>query len=427
MSLNTPGHDPEIQTMDDIEKKMYPELKEKTSYTQPYLVKRFNKIYEALKNWQQQLDDDTLEELNMLWNDYMLHKNTVKQALSWARAAIISRNLSHNLWENLMFPNDQFEKFLTFCGVDIKEGKTLWTDKFETLLKEDAESIKDSHLNNIYVELREKWKTPIEAIKWLPWWDILTANMLNWSSTLSSNDEILEWSKMWRTDYCLGRINTIIWIIILNEGVDYLNKHFKYADVLKDWAEDILQLTPRYQRDIWYLSEYLWTEDPHQILIYVDDNGEEQDIDPNQMWLAQLWYWIPQLNNISKTYKWDISKIAYEIFFLNYLNTHFNDLKDLKEKEKITKYIELCNKDYWLSYTILKWLINYSMQLEDKKMEEGIFWEIKKLAEEYPCIKDTLAYQTELNTWNIDKINEFIHKKYWDQFDFSDIQKQLWL
>ena len=67
------------------------------------------------------------------------------------------------------------------------------------------------------------------------------------------------------------------------------------------------------------------------------------------------------------------------------------------------------------------------MQLEDKKMEEEIFWEIKKLAEEYPCIKDTLAYQTELNTWNIDKINEFIHKKYWDQFDFSDIQKQLWL
>ncbi len=426
MSLNTPGHDPEIQTMDDIEKKMYPELKEKTSYTQPYLVKRFNKIYEALKNWQQQLDDDTLEELNMLWDDYMLHKNTVKQALSWARAAIISRNLSHNLWENLMFPNDQFEKFLTFCGVDIKEGKTLWTDKFETLLKEDAENIKDSHLNNIYVELRQKWKTPIEAIKWLPWWEILTTNMLNWSSTLSSNDEILEWSKMWRTDYCLGRINTIIWIIILNEGVDYLNKHFKYADVLKDWAEDILQLTPRYQRDIWYLSEYLWTEDPHQILIYVDDNGEEQDIDPNQIWFAQLWYWIPQLNNISKTYKWDISKIAYEIYFLNYLNTHFNDLKDSKEKEKITKYIELCNKDYWLSYTILKWLINYSMQLEDKKMEEGIFWEIKKLAEEYPCIKDTLAYQTELNTWNIDKINEFIHKKYWDQFDFSDIQKQLW-
>jgi len=326
-----------------------------------------------------------------------------------------------------MFPNDQFEKFLTFCGVDIKEGKTLWTDKFETLLKEDAESIKDSHLNNIYVELRQKWKTPIEAIKWLPWWEILTTNMLNWSSTLSSNDEILEWSKMWRTDYCLGRINTIIWIIILNEGVDYLNKHFKYADVLKDWAEDILQLTPRYQRDIWYLSEYLWTEDPHQILIYVDDNREEQDIDPNQMWLAQLWYWIPQLNNISKTYKWDISQIAYEIYFLNYLNTHFNDLKDLKEKEKITKYIELCNKDYWLSYTILKWLINYSMQLEDKKMEEEIFWEIKKLAEEYPCIKDTLAYQTELNTWNIDKINEFIHKKYWDQFDFSDIQKQLWL
>ena len=60
-------------------------------------------------------------------------------------------------------------------------------------------------------------------------------------------------------------------------------------------------------------------------------------------------------------------------------------------------------------------------------MEEEIFWEIKKLAEKYPCVKDTLAYQTELNAWNIDKINEFIHQKYWDQFDFSDIQTQLWL
>lgn len=427
MSINTPGHDPEIQTMDDIEKKMYPELKEKTSYTQPYLLKRFNKIYEALENWQQQLDDDTLEELNMLWSDYLVHKNTVKQAISWAKAAIISRNLSHNLWENLMFPNDQFEKFLTFCGIDIKEGKTLWTDKFETLLKEDAENIKNSQLNNIYVKLRQEGETPIEAIKWLPWWDILTTNMLNWGSTLSSNDDILEWSRMWRTDYCLGRINTIIWILVLNEWVDYLNKHFKYADVLKDWAEDILQLTPRYQRDIWYLSEYLWTEDPHQILIYIDDNWEGQDIDTNQIWLKQLWYWISSFNNISKTYEWDISKIAYEIYFLNYLNTHFNDLKDSWEKEKIMKYIELCNKDYWLSYTILKWLINFSIQLDDKKIEEWIFWEIKKLAEEYPCVKDTLAYQIELNAWNIDKINEFIHKKYWEQFDFSDVQRQFWL
>ena len=427
MSINTPGHEPEIQTMDDIEKKMYPELKEKTSYTQPYLVKRFNKIYEALKNWQQQLDDDTLEELNMLWDDYMLHKNTVKQAISWAKAAIISRNLSHNLWENLMFPNDQFEKFLTFCGVDIKEGKTLWTDKFETLLKEDAESIKDSELNKMYVKLRQGGKTPIEAIKWLPWWNILATNMLKWSSFLPSNDEILEWSRMWRTDYCLGRINTIIWIIALNEWVDYLNKHFKYADVLKDWAEDILQDTPRRQRDISYLSEYLWTEDPHQILIYVgDDDEEEQDIDPNQIWLQQLWY-SSSFNNTSKAYEGDISKIAYEIYFLNYLNTYYNELKDSWEKKKIAKYIELCNKDYWLSYTILKWLINFSIQLDDKKMEDEVFLEIKELAEKYPCVKDTLAYQIELNSWNIDKINEFIHKKYWDQFNFSDIQEQLWL
>lgn len=65
--------------------------------------------------------------------------------------------------------------------------------------------------------------------------------------------------------------------------------------------------------------------------------------------------------------------------------------------------------------------------MDDQKMEEETFWEIKKLADEYPCIKDTLAYQMKINEWNVAKINEFIHKKYGPQFDFSDVQKQLWV
>ena len=104
MSVNTPSNNQEIKTIDDIERKMCPELKEWARNVQPYLIKRFLKIYESLKNGTQQLDDDTLEELNQIWEDYLVHKNLLIQAISWAKAAIISRNLSHVVWENIIFP-----------------------------------------------------------------------------------------------------------------------------------------------------------------------------------------------------------------------------------------------------------------------------------------------------------------------------------
>lgn len=428
MWINTPGNSPEIKTLKDIEEKMCPVFKEWVQHVQPYLIKRFLKIYGSLKDGTQQLDDDTLEELNMIREDYLKHKAILHEAMVWSFAAIMSRNLSHNVWENLIFPNTQFQEFLSYCDIDQIELKTLWSNKFETLLQKNAESLKNHILNRKYVELRNKGKSPIEAIKMLPWGDIMMANMLHWGLMLPSNEDILEWSKMWNTDYCLGRVNTIIWIIVLNEWVDYLNQHFKYADVLKDSAEDIMQLTPRTQRDSWYLWEYLGIEDPHQILIYVDDDWTEQDIDTNQIGLEQqVWQTIPGLKNITKVYNWETSQIAYEIFFLNYLNTYFSDLTDLWEKEKLVKYIELCNKKYGVSYTLLKWIMNYAIDMDNPQKEKESFEEIKKLAEEYPCIKDTLAYQLSLNETDISKINDFIRKKYWPQFNFSDIQSQLWL
>lgn len=425
MWINTPS-DYKIETMIDIEEKMCPVFKEWAEDVQPTLIHTFLQIYESLKNGTQQLDDHTLKVLNQIWKDYLSHKNYQESAMNNAKAAIITRNLSHGVWENIIFPTDKFQDFISFCDVGELEGKTLWANKFEILLQKDAEKLRDSKLNKEYLELRQQGYTPVEAIKKLPWWDVLMGNMLKGGATLSSNYEMLEWSKMWNTDYCLGRVNTILWIIALNEWTDYLNKHFKYADVLKDWAEDILKLTPKNQRDIWYLAEYLQMEDPHQILIYIDDDWSQQDIDTNQIWLEQLWLWgwTFWFENITKTYEWKVSEIAYEVCFLNYMNTYFNELK-LWEKKKIARYIELCNKDYGLSYTILKRLMNYANQMNNPKMENEFFWEIKKLSDEYPCIKDTLAYQIKLNESNIDKINEFIHEKYWPQFDFSDIQSLL--
>ena len=427
MWINIPNNDePDIKTIEDIESKMCPELQSGVKYVQPYLIKRFKKIYDSLKNGEQQLDDEILEELNMIWEDYLTHKNLIHEALVGARAAIMTRNLSHNVNESLIFPSKQFQNFISFCNVGKIENITLWFNKFETLLLKDAEKLKNSELNKIYVRLRKEGKTPIEAIRNLPWWNVLMNNMLEGKLTLPYNVDILEGSKMWNTTYCFGRVNTIIWIIILNEWVDYLNKHFKYADVLRDWFEDVLQSTPKEQRDNWYLSEYLSIEDPHQILIYIDDDWLEQDIDTNQIWLKQLGYSIPWLENTTKTYEWKMSEIAYEIYFLNYMNTYFNDL-DPSEQKELAIYIEYCNKKYGWSYTIIKRLLNFAIQMNNPKNEDEIFWEIKELSDEYPCIKDTMAYQMKLNESNIDKIDEFVHKKYWPQFDFSHVKRILWI
>jgi hypothetical protein len=91
----------------------------------------------------------------------------------------------------------------------------------------------------------------------------------------------------------------------------------------------------------------------------------------------------------------------------------------------LVKYIELCNKKYGLSYTILKRIINFAQQLHDSQLEDEIFGEIKKLAEEYPCIEDTIAYQMKLNEEDVGEIDEFIHKKYGPQFSFEDVQRIL--
>jgi hypothetical protein len=40
---------------------------------------------------------------------------------------------------------------------------------------------------------------------------------------------------------------------------------------------------PRYDRDESYLNETLNYEDPHQTLIFIDDDGREFEIDTNQI------------------------------------------------------------------------------------------------------------------------------------------------
>lgn len=73
----------------------------------------------------------------------------------------------------------------------------------------------------------------------------------------------------------------------MNEGVQYLDEHFEYGEVLKDGLEDLMERTPKSERDQSYLNEILNYEDPHMTLIY-KEGKESIEIDPNHLALRQM-------------------------------------------------------------------------------------------------------------------------------------------
>jgi hypothetical protein len=54
------------------------------------------------------------------------------------------------------------------------------------------------------------------------------------------------------------------------------------------------------------------------------------------------------------------------------MNTYFNDL-DPSEQKELAIYIEYCNKKYGWSYTIIKRLLNFAIQMNNSKKEDAIF------------------------------------------------------
>ena len=418
----------EIQTVQDVETIMLPEFSNDNPIDN-YLKKQFDKLYARLKNagvnWEN--ISSILDELNDIWESWKEKERLHKQAIHWAKCAIIQRNLSHPLWKLLSVPNNLLDEFVSFCGFNrknIEEGE--WSF-LTNLFTKDSEKLKNHPLNIKYQELRKKWKTPLESIQLLPRWKLALQDEFQWFSVLPTCDEILQWSKMWNTQFCMWRVNTILWIIAINEWIEYLDKHFKYVEVIKDWLEDKeWEMVSREVRDELYLNDILNYEDPHQILAFVDDEGKETLIDPNLIALNQMWNRFSNINHVTKVYNWDISDIIYEIYFLNYLNSKFYKLNSTEEKMKIIDYVEGRNVEYWWIFTLIKWLIGYWEMIQDEKYSNEKFQELQQLAKEYPCIENTLAYQIYLNNWNPELMNKFIHEKYWPNFSWEDVKSQYW-
>ena len=417
MAINTPENKTATQKFNEF----FKEIAEK------YWIKNF----EELKNKELTKQDmkDIIEEYNITWEDkynlmdlfHEMNEEKLKRtAILWAKAAIIMRNLSHNIWKTFLFPkkDPEFDKFADFCDVDKNEIK--WANKFQEIFLKDSEKLKSHPLNKRYVELREQLLSPYEAITNLPRWD----EALSWwdyeSPLAKSNNEVMEGSKMWSTKYCTWRVNTILWIVALNEWIDYVNKHFKYAEVLKDWLSDIMNEVPHYDRDESYLNETLNYEDPHQMLIFIDDDWKEFEIDTNQIVANQFAFWTINFDNVVKKIDWKVWEVAYEMYFLNFINEELR--KDDTNKESIIKRLKSYNEFIWWSETIIKWLIAHAINSWDEQLEKKYTKRLQELWEKYPCIKDKFSYHIAVDSE--EELQDFIHEKYGSHFSPQDVLSQ---
>ncbi len=346
--------------------------------------------------------------------------NLKKQCAKWAVAAILSRNLSHWIGRNVLSTkeNPSIKEFIHFCNPNIDIQNTSW-NIYRELLQQDTENIKNHPLNILYKKERESGKSVVDAIKSLPRWEEAIKNQLSWW-ILPSNQDILEWSKMWNTSLCMWRINTILWILILNEWVDYIDTHVSYAEVIKDWLEDILEnIVPESQRDTSYLNEMLNYEDPHQTLIITDENWKEIDIDPNHIALQQIG-WEKNISNIVLKYPWNISDIAYKIFYLNYINEKILQNPNDQKKEDILNCIKNFNDYVWGSEILLKRLCTHTKDRESLS-ENTYSKELLEFVKTHPEIKNKFYYHMR---FDFDNIEKFIHKKYGPQFSVQDVFAQ---
>lgn len=354
--------------------------------------------------------------------DRINRQNVIKASA----AAIMSRQLSHSIWRNMLLQkNDkEFNEFIKFCNPDI-QITAKWENKFQELFIKDCESIKEHPLNKAYQILRKNGASVIEAIQQLPRKEEALKNMLSEDSILADNITTLNGSKMGDTSFCLWRTNTILWIIAMNEGVQYLDEHFEYGEVLKDGLEDLMERTPKSERDQSYLNEILNYEDPHMTLIY-KEGKESIEIDPNHLALRQMWVTDP-INNETFVHQGNISDIAYEVYFLNYLNEMLIKNPNTENKNEILERIQNYNNFVGWSEILIKRMIGYNNTIRNEKEQEKRREELQEFAIHYPSIKNKFWYKLMEQENNPKKLQEFIKQKYWPQFSLLDVLQQYWV
>ena len=332
-------------------------------------------------------------------------------AIKSAIAGIVSRNLSHNIWNTVVqqIENKQgYDEFLTY----------LWMEKmekidFKQVFENDLERVKNHHLLDEYVQLRKGWKSVLESLKAIDRSKIVLWNSIQETSSLPSNNDIINWSRCGSTEFCNGRLNTILGILYLIEGEEYVKNNVEIVDVMRDVLEEIMQQTPWFSRDETWIKEYLFYEDPHDILLV-----EGKQIDPNTMFLSSI-MWGKKLEHKVVPLKWEhLGEVSYILQYIMYLNTRLSDKEKRENKYWFIDLVETTfNSVNWGSEMLLKFLLFYKESSESKKL-------LNHMLKIHPELEQRLwVMYDKFTSWDIDKeeFEFFIKKKYGEQFGLDDI------
>ena len=156
------------------------------------------------------------------------------------------------------------------------------------------------------------------------------------------------------------------------------------------------------------------------MLIFIDDDWKEFEIDTNQIVANQFAFWTINFDNVVKKIDWKVWEVAYEMYFLNFINEELR--KDDTNKESIIKRLKSYNEFIWWSETIIKWLIAHAINSWDEQLEKKYTKRLQELWEKYPCIKDKFSYHIAVDSE--EELQDFIHEKYGSHFSPQDVLSQ---
>jgi hypothetical protein len=160
------------------------------------------------------------------------------------------------------------------------------------------------------------------------------------------------------------------------------------------------------------------------MLIFIDDDWSEYEIDPNQIAVNQankenqLSYSNITFDNVTRKFDWNVWEVAYEMYFLNYINEELRKDENNPNRASIIRRLESYNQFVWWSEIIIKWLIAHAINTRDTKLEKKYIKKLKELWEKYPCIKDKFSYHVAMDDEKA--LEKFVHDKYWEQFSPDD-------
>ncbi len=318
-----------------------------------------------------------------------------------AVAAILARNFSHTLWEEMwgIAGHQMTPEYVWFLGQFFSGCKNM-SEAFEN----DTQEVSKHEIFHEYGSQRGLWFTPVEALQKIDWVKFFGREPQN---HLPSQHDIFMSSRAGNLWSCAGRVNTILSILLIHEWPEYVNNSVEFWDVIEDTFARWMQRIPINKRWQEWLTETLMYEDPHGCLTV-----EWEQVDPALMYVQQI-HNLPSIQPhiLSKSIK-SPHKVVYDILYLSWLNITLSEEEKRKNKWWYLSLLTTFDKIFWPSPFIMR---QHSLitQNTDHIISSGKY---------YPHMKNTFWYQYALHEnsdW--DGLENFVQSHYGKQFSVEQI------